>query len=106
EKRHNKEIVGPETKVDYVFYPIVSRDNPDLKELTELEAKHGSWAKIPEEELPTPTHFTVLVKTHRFKKAGEIPPDAIRKEPSVQGLVVNEVSQLKTDEKILILQDF
>jgi hypothetical protein len=106
EKKNSKEIVGPETRVNYVFYPIVSRGNPDLKELPELEAKHGGLTKIPEEELPTPTHFTVLVKTYRFKKEGDIPKDTIRQEPSVQGLVINEVSHLDSNEKNLILQDF
>jgi len=106
ENKNSNTVVGPETNVSYAFYPIVSKGNPDLKDLDALKAKHGNLPNIPEEEVPLPTHFAVLVKTTRFKKIRDCPSDAIKQEPSIQGLVINEVSSLGADEKNLILQDF
>ncbi len=105
-KKNGTTVEGPETRIQYAYYPVVSKGNPDLKELDALAAKSGGLSKIQEEDLPTPTHFIVLVKTYRFKKIGDIPNDSIRQDPSVQGLVINEVSSLDAEEKNLILEDF
>jgi hypothetical protein len=94
-------------KVDYVFYPIVSASNPDMQELTRLEKQFGNIDNVPDEiDLPIPEHFAVLVKTRRFSHVRDIPQDFFRKEASIQGLVINEVSSLTSAEKNLIKDSF
>jgi hypothetical protein len=94
------------TKLDYAFYPIVSKSNPDLKELDKLKEKYGDLSKAPEDEMPLPTRFVVLVKTKRFKTVGDLPDAAITDENSLQGLVTNEIDHLTADEKKLIKEEF
>jgi hypothetical protein len=94
------------TKLSYAFYPIVSPSNPDVQDLPALEKKHGGLSKVPEDELTLPTRFVVLVKTTRFKNVGDLPDDAISHMDSVQGLVINEISSLGSDEKKLIQEEF
>jgi hypothetical protein len=94
-------------KVDYVFYPIVSASNPDIEELTRLQKQFGNIDKVPDEiALPVPEHFVVLVKTRRFSHVRDIPQDFFRKEESIQGLVINEISSLTSAEKSLINDSF
>jgi hypothetical protein len=94
------------TKIEYAFYPIVSSSNPDVQALDALLKKYGDLNKVPDDvDIPVPTHFVVLVKTTRFKTVGGIPDD-IKSEPSIQGLVINEVSSLTSEEKKLIKDSF
>jgi preprotein translocase subunit Sss1 len=94
------------TKVTSSYYPIVSSSNPDVQLLEALLKKYGDLDNVPDDvDVPRPTHFVVLVKTTRFKTAGAIPFD-IKPEPSIQGLVINEVSSLTSEEKKLIKDTF
>jgi hypothetical protein len=95
------------TTIQYAFYPIVSPSNPDVQLLEPLLKKHGDLSKVPDtEEVPLPKHFVVLVKTTRYKTVGAIPKQEIQKVPSIQGLVINEVSSLSSEEKKLIQEEF
>ncbi len=92
--------------IEYAFYPIVSKSNPDMQELEKLKAEFGDLENVPDDvQITAPTHFIVLVKTSRFKKIGDLPNDAYRVEDSIHGLVINEFSKL-TEEKNLIKQTY
>jgi hypothetical protein len=94
-------------KVDFLFYPIVSLDNPEVRELERLEKEFGGLDKVPDVvDLPQPKNFAVLVKTRRFKKVDDIPREDFRKEELIRGLVVNEITSLTREEKALLKEDF
>ncbi|MCE5276906.1 MAG: hypothetical protein ABFD92_13660 [Planctomycetaceae bacterium] len=67
---------GPKTKVNYIFYPVVSQNHPYLK----LLAQGAENAQLKS--------FAVLVKTDSFRSVGAI-PNYDAESPSLQGLVVN-----------------
>lgn len=93
------------TQVSYCFYPIVSTTHPYSQHLRQLEQKYGSADKVPENVMPRLSELKVLVKTSRFRTVGDI-PDAWRTESAVQGLVINRISTLSSEEQKLIQQDF
>jgi hypothetical protein len=93
------------TKVDYCFYPIVSTSHPYSQHLRQLEKKFGSADKVPENVMPRLSELKVLVKTSRFRTVGDIPEDW-RTESAVQGLVINQISTLGSEEQKLLRQDF
>jgi hypothetical protein len=103
---YSKGKLGAGNDVDCVFYPIVSKGNANIKDLEDLKKKYGGLDKIPQGDLPTPTHFTVLVRTRRFVKVRDIPDDAFKEETSVQGLVVNEVGSFDAEQAKLIQAEF
>jgi hypothetical protein len=94
------------TKVDYSFYPILSPAHPYVKQIQKLETKYGDLDKVPDEEFPDLSDFKVLVKTTRFRKVGDIPDDGLHTEGAVQGLVINRISSLNSEEQNLIKRDF
>lgn len=87
----------PENKVTHVYYPIISNEHPFFPQMGKLAEKHGSFDAIPDEEIPD-IEFTVLVITNEFNTIGDIPEDWIDS-PSIQGLVINEVSGGPDDEE-------
>src|SRR5437879_3394826 len=81
QKKKGRFARGDKERVDFVFYPIVSTENPDLQELERLQKDFGNLDKVPDViDLPEPKKFVVLVKTRRFKKVDDIPLDFYRKE--------------------------
>ena len=95
----------PEQKLDYVYYPIVAPDNRYIREWTNLEKLYGD-AEIPEAQLPAPAEFTVLVRSETYQTYGSLPDPGWAEAASVQGMVVNEVRSLTSDEEALIGQSF
>ncbi|MEN6498236.1 MAG: hypothetical protein ABFD16_28380 [Thermoguttaceae bacterium] len=94
------------TSVNYSFHPVISKSHPFIASLAALAEKHGGLPNIPDtEKVPEIKSFAVLVKTHRFKTIGEI-PDGARAEPSIQGMVVNQISSLGSVEAKLVKQSF
>jgi hypothetical protein len=94
------------TSVNYSFHPVISKSHPFIASLAALAAKHGGLQNIPDtEKVPEIKSFAVLVKTHRFKTIGDIPEGA-RAEPSIHGMVVNQISSLVSDEENLVKQSF
>jgi hypothetical protein len=95
------------TKLSYCLYPIVSMKDPQAQKLVRLQEQFGSLKKVPDDvKLPQIEQFAVVVKTERFKTVGDIPDDTVRREESVQGLVINEIRSLKADEKRLLEEQF
>jgi hypothetical protein len=99
--------VDENTKVDYAFYPIISTSHPRWEEIRKLQEKYQN-RKDPPDNIPWPrfSDIRVLVRTDRFRTVGGIPDDDVRNEASVQGLVINKISSLKSEEQKLIRDDF
>ncbi len=93
------------TDVDYAYYPIISAEHPFFTELATLADKHGSLDDVPDAEWPAIDSFSVIVKTKRFDTIGAI-PDSMNAEDSVQGLVINLIEGLDSEEESLLRQSF
>jgi hypothetical protein len=99
------ESVTPTTRIQYCYYPVISNSHPFLRAVDEVQQRHGGIENVPEEEFPTIDDFALLVKTRRFQTLGDI-PDGFVNEPQLQGMVVNQVTSLDSDEKQLLLESF
>lgn len=85
-------------KVNHAHYPIISDDHKFFDELNQLAEKYNGLDSAPDSEFPGIDDFKVLVKTREFKTIDSIPRQ-LTDETSVQGLVVNLVGGLDSDEK-------
>jgi len=104
--KYSKEEPGPGPPITYCFYPIVSRSHPAVQAIEGFARKAGAAGNLPDlEMLPDVTDFRVLVKTKRFETAGSI-PDNTNVAASVEGLIINRISSLGSDEKDLIRKQF
>lgn len=96
------------TSVDYCFYPIISDAHPFMTALGELSDKYDGLENVPDSaawpDIQQHT-FTVLVKTKQFKKIGAI-PDGISAQDSLQGLIINQIDSLDSEEEGLVKQSF
>jgi hypothetical protein len=92
------------TSVTCAYYPIISPTNDFIVKLQEVLTKYpdGVPDNVPVPELKA---FSVLVKTKRFSTVGAL-PTGMDKVPSIQGLVINEIESLGSDEKRLIRESF
>ena len=90
-------------KIDYVYYPILSSEHPFVVKVNELFEKHADG--IPEGEIPDVGSFSVLVKSDRFKTIDDV-PDGFDPAQLVQGLVINKIASLKSEEVSLMKQSF
>lgn len=97
---------SPSAKVNYCFYPIISREHEFIRDLSELNAKYHGMGNVPD-NIPAPEirQFAILVKTRQFKTIGAIPGD-IDTADSVEGLVVNQIDSLDGEEEKLIKESF
>lgn len=95
----------PSATVTYAYYPIISNEHPFLVRLRELREQYGD-AEIPEAEVPSLESFTVLVKTKKFKTFGSIPDEVFAHESGVQGLLINRIAALDSEDKRLLRQNF
>ena len=95
----------PSTPVKYTYYPIISDQHAFYDRLGELADQYGSLDNIPDSEWPTIDDFSVLVKTHRFKTIASI-PEGFGAEDTVQGLVINMIGGLDSEEKGLLRETF
>lgn len=87
-------------KIQYVYYPILSAEHPFVQGLATLYEKY-----IPEEKIPQVGEFSVLVKSKRYSNTSEL-PEGFDEAESVQGLVINKISNLKDEELDLLRQSF
>ena len=95
----------PGTKVNVVYYPIVSGSHPLVKKIEDLLKRNPE--SITDEEIASITNekFKVIVRTGRFDKVGQLPKGVV-KEDKVKGLIVNQISSLGWEEQKLIKQSF
>jgi hypothetical protein len=103
--RHDRSPIGPGTRIDYYYYPVLSQQHPYLVQLRALSEKYGSTDAIPEDELPTLENFAVLIKSDQFATIGSI-PDTWEMTPQVRGLAVNQIASLNNDEAQLLRDSF
>jgi hypothetical protein len=96
---------GVDTKMDYYYYPVLSAGHPFIVRLGELTNTYGSVEAIPATEIPALTDFAVLIKTKQFATIGAIPSEWEIVD-GVQGLVMNQVSSLSSDEEKLLREGF
>jgi hypothetical protein len=92
-------------KVTHAYYPIISESHRFFSDLNKLAEKYPKLSDVPENEFPVIDDFKVLVKTKRFKTVSTI-PEGLGNETKLQGLVINLVSSIKSEEKKLIKQAF
>lgn len=93
---------GPNSSVNYCYYPIISSEHVFTKQLKQMAEAVARGQEVEPNPL---ADFTVLVKTKRFSTIGAI-PEQFSLEDQVQGLVVNQIASLKDDEKNLITSQF
>jgi hypothetical protein len=95
----------PNTKVNVVYYPIVSGSHPLAKKIEDLARRNPE--SITDEDIASITNekFKVIVRTGRINKVGQLPKGVV-KEDKVKGLIVNQISSLGWEEQKLIKQSF
>ena len=94
------------SKVNYVYYPIISGEHNYLSSLMKVSQKYGEIHKIPENEMPRIKDFRILVKTDRFEFIDEIPSEW-KHSPSIEGIAIGTAqSELSNPEKQLVYKMF
>jgi len=97
---------GPKATVNYTYYPIISFEHPFILQLASLEEEYGELEQVPDEEWPEDVgNIAVLVKTKKYKNVGAIPEEWLDSE-KIQGLVINEIESLDSEERKLIRESF
>jgi hypothetical protein len=94
-----------DSRVQWVKYPILSRNNPFFSKIKPLIQKYKGVKNIPDNEYPDAETFSVLVLTRKWKTFGDI-PDTMEKIESLEGLIINKVAPLTSDQKALIERSF
>ncbi len=87
------------TPINFCLYPVISKNHPYHAELAEWRKRMGAGERADEPEI---REIAVLVKTERYATVGGIPDEAAW-ENSIQGLVINRIRSLQSDERRLIL---
>jgi hypothetical protein len=78
--------------VNYIYYPIISKNHPFLKKLEQLP---------PGADVPQIENFSVLVKSKKFGTFGSLPEDD-KEEAEITGLIVNEIEGVSSEDQALI----
>lgn len=93
--KHESGPPGAGSKVNHCYYPILSAEHPFI--LSAINDDDSDDTEI--------TDFAVMVKTQRFETVGSI-PDGIDAVDAVQGLIVNRITSLDSEEKDLVRSSF
>ena len=94
------------TTINYLYFPIISEEHPYLQSLFEMAESYGGWDKVPENApWPTLSDFTVLVKSVKYHRVGDIPAE-LKEKQGIVGLVISEIEELEDDEKRLLRESF
>ena len=97
--------VQDSSKVEYVYYPIISYSHPYFVEQDKLIEKFGSYEAIPKNQLPKLKNIKVMVKSKKYDTVGSIPEEVDHKD-NFKGLVINSISSIKGEEADLLKQSF
>ncbi|MAG33166.1 MAG: hypothetical protein CL908_19990 [Deltaproteobacteria bacterium] len=101
------EEVGPATRIDYSYFPIISEEHPYSQAFNRLAERYESLDQVPEAEWPRLKDFAVLVRSEAFSVVGKLPGDEGWGEAEqMVGLIVNDIHRLKSDEKSLLSQSY
>jgi hypothetical protein len=95
----------PDSALNYCYYPILSPSHAFFKELEQAAAKHGGIDQIPDDQFPEINDIRVLVKTQQFKQLRNI-PTSIAHRDAIEGVVINQISSLGSEETKLLKQSF
>lgn len=98
------EYENTESNVTKTYYPIISEEHPFNKAVDAYHAKYPD-GDGPADEFPVFKDFTVLVLTDRWSNTSQFPEFWTNPE-SIQGLFVNEVEKLGSEELDLLRQSF
>jgi hypothetical protein len=93
------------TEVNHIYYPIISENHQYFIQLAELAAEYGDIDDIPDDLWPEIEDFSVLVKSTDFDTVGDI-PETWSYEEEVQGVVINKIKSLDSEEKNLLRESF
>ena len=96
----------PKTKVNFVYYPIVSQSHPLAEKLESLSKRDPDSIRDEEYEALGKEKFKVLVRTGRYDKVGDLPQGGVARLDKVSGMVVNEISSVGWEEQNLLRQAF
>ncbi len=108
-----------DTRIDYIYYPVVSMAHPFMKSLLALQLGDASAEDAAQEEdgrrrprqeededgYLTLDNFRVLVRSSRFNTYGEL-PEGFSRENGLQGMIVNQISSLDSEERSLLRESF
>jgi len=101
--KYDKDVKEDST-VEYCYIPIISKENPFVEKvdsyLAQVEAGGEAAQNIPEPSLDS---YSVLVKTDRYKKVGDL-PYGFDEGAALQGVFINKITSLADDEKDLLLE--
>ncbi len=92
-------------RVNYCYYPVVSNEHPLIQKLAELVSQYGDLDQAPQDEIPPLNGFAVVVKTKQFSTIGSIPSEW-DKVAATEGLVINTIGSLKSDEAKMFKESF
>lgn len=91
-------------RLDYIYYPIISEQHPYNQAWDKLLMQYGDQ-EIPESRFPQLKSLAVLVKTKQYRTTGSIPVEW-KDVPSITGLLVHEIEDLKSGEEKLLRETF
>lgn len=96
----------PGTKVNFVYYPIVSRSHPLAQKLEALSKRDPDSITDAEYDAIGKEQFKVIVRTGRYNKVGDLPPAGVAPQEKIKGMVVNQISSIGWEEQRLLKQSF
>ncbi|MBF7073457.1 hypothetical protein ISG33_08625 [Glaciecola sp. MH2013] len=104
QKKRSSEEVSGSTEVTETYYAILSPEHPFIQAIDALQLQYPDG--IPDDiEFPSLTGIKAIVKTDRFKNVAAL-PEGIQREQSVQGVIINEIESLGSEEAELMRQSF
>lgn len=106
QSKYDRSEPGPTTKIDYLYYPIVSPEHPYVAQVDAFMKKYAdSPTAPPDSEFPKLDKVAVMVKSTGIATLGDIPGEVVAT-PEIRGLVINKISSISKEEADLIKQGY
>ena len=97
------------TEVKWLYYPVFSVESQFGRQIDILTKKYGGfekWAEnLDDSELPPADNLCMIVKTNEYKWVEKLPQRIIRAD-QIEGLIVNELAPLDSEQKMLFRSQF